>query len=52
MPGTPVHPACPKCSVQMELARIAPFKGFDEIADRTYTCPKCGHAEAWVIKEL
>jgi transcription elongation factor Elf1 len=36
----------------MELARTVPFKAYDEIEDRTYECPKCGHVEAWVVKEL
>jgi hypothetical protein len=52
MPSTSVQPACPKCSVQMELAHTAPFSAYDEVEDRTYKCPKCGHSEAWVVKEL
>jgi uncharacterized Zn finger protein len=48
--NSPVLPSCPQCSEQMELARTVPFKA--EIEDRTYECPKCGHVEAWVVKEL
>jgi transcription elongation factor Elf1 len=36
----------------MELTRTVPFKDHDDIENRTYTCPKCGHAEEWVVKEL
>jgi len=48
----PALPNCPHCSKSMELSRTAPFKAYDEIEDRTYRCPKCGHSEAWVVKEL
>jgi hypothetical protein len=35
----------------MKLARTAPFKGYADIQDRTYECPKCGHSEGWVVSE-
>jgi endogenous inhibitor of DNA gyrase (YacG/DUF329 family) len=43
---------CPKCSTPMELVSTRPFKSHEDIEDRTYKCPKCGHSEAWVVKEL
>jgi DNA-directed RNA polymerase subunit RPC12/RpoP len=52
MPNRPLQPTCQQCSEPMELARTAPFKAYDDIEDRTYQCPKCGHSEAWVVKEL
>jgi hypothetical protein len=35
----------------MELASAAPLKDHDDIENRMYKCPKCGHEEAWVVKE-
>jgi DNA-directed RNA polymerase subunit M/transcription elongation factor TFIIS len=52
IPHVILQPACPKCSEPMELARTTPFKAYDEIEDRIYQCPKCGHEEEWVVKEL
>jgi len=46
-----LQPACPKCSTPMKLASTEPFKAHDGIEDRTYTCPKCGHSESWVVSE-
>ena len=50
-PNSPVQPTCPQCSVPMELARKAPFKGHSGIQDLTYGCPKCGHSESWIASE-
>ena len=52
VPHINLQPACSKCSASMELAHTKPLKVHDEIEDRTYKCPKCGHSEAWVVKEL
>jgi ribosomal protein S27AE len=52
IPSVTLRPACPKCSKPMEMARTTPFKAYDEVEDRTYECPKCGHSESWVVKEL
>jgi hypothetical protein len=52
VPGLTLEPCCSKCSEPMELACTVPFKAHDGIEDRTYTCSKCGHSEAWVVKEL
>jgi transcription elongation factor Elf1 len=35
----------------MKLARTAPFKGYTDIQDRTYECPKCGHSESWIATQ-
>jgi hypothetical protein len=35
----------------MTLARVAQFKGYAGIQDRTYECPKCGHSESWIATE-
>jgi len=51
VPGLDVRPACPKCSTPMVLARTAAFKGFADIQDRTYECPKCGHTESWIASQ-
>jgi ribosomal protein S27AE len=51
VPGHRLRPACPKCSVPMKLARAAPFKGYADIQDQTYECPKCGHTESWIASQ-
>ena len=50
-PNNPVQPACPHCSEPMKLARVARFKGYADIQDRTYECPKCGHSESWIASQ-
>ena len=52
IPSLALRPVCPKCSTLMELAHTTQFKANEDIEDRTYQCPKCGHSEAWVVKEL
>ena len=45
-----IRPACPICSKQMGLVRIAPDnRGFKL---RTFACPDCEHTEGWVFKFL
>ena len=51
IPGVDVGPDCPKCAQPMKLARVAPFKGYADIQDRTYECAKCGHSESWIASQ-
>jgi hypothetical protein len=52
MPNIKIPPACPTYSETMGLVRMAPYKNYDEIEKRTYGCPKCGHEQDWIVKEL
>ena len=40
--NNPVQPTCPHCSEPMKLARVARFKAYAEIQDRTYECQNPG----------
>ena len=50
-PNKSIQPTCPQCSEPMKLARVAPFKGYADIQDRTYECAKCGHSESWIASQ-
>jgi DNA-directed RNA polymerase subunit RPC12/RpoP len=52
MPNIKIPPACATCSQAMALVRMAPYKDYDEIEKRTYGCPRCGHEQDWIVKEL
>jgi hypothetical protein len=51
IPSGDVPADCPKCAQPMKLARVAPFKGYADIQDRTYECQKCGHSESWIASQ-
>ena len=50
-PNNSAQPTCPRCSEPLKLARTAPFKGYTDIQDRTYECPKCGYSESWIASQ-